>query len=488
MKPRILKSNLVLFPFILIFIVFLSIYGIKGWHSRYLADDYCYGYRVNENGLLNNQIDSYFTLTEYASNRFSATLFQNIAEKLGGAYFVRYLPATAIILWLLGLLYLALQIKPKLASKNKFPIALASSLAILFFTLYLAPNLYETLFWLAGMQAYVTPIVFFTILVGRLLYFSKKTTIQWYNILEISILSFLTGGFSETVSLWQIAILLIVFLFAFLYKSFSAIAQHGLKTISIALATMLTSFGILLACPTNSIRASSFPHPDFITLVSKSLFHAKEFTRLSILGKPAPFLAVILFGILFGLLTNESNHKESKIYIYALLVTDIIGFVLITGIMAPTMYAMSTYPGGRTLFPAHFTLVLALFLNGWLISNLIQKTLSGIPILKHVLPFALGAVLLIYSAARITPQVYKNLEQYQSRAQAWDDRHQKILTLQEAGEQNITIPAFESVYQIMAIKDNPNAWVNRCAANYYEAESLYATQNYDGVPTHPIGK
>ncbi|MEI2421599.1 hypothetical protein V6O07_15090, partial [Arthrospira platensis SPKY2] len=39
-----------------LFLSLLAGYALKGYFSRYAADDYCYGYRVNENGFFYNQI------------------------------------------------------------------------------------------------------------------------------------------------------------------------------------------------------------------------------------------------------------------------------------------------------------------------------------------------------------------------------------------------------------------------------------------------
>ena len=151
----------------------VSIFGIKGLYSRYAQDDYCYGYRVWQNGFWKNQVDSYLSPTEYSPNRYSVTLINNIAEVLGGPKFVPFLPSLELLAWGLSLTYLAwLLFKP---IKYRIYLSMITGLIIIYFSAFLAPNSYQNLFWLAAINSYLTPIVLTTFILCLIIRFSNSS-------------------------------------------------------------------------------------------------------------------------------------------------------------------------------------------------------------------------------------------------------------------------------------------------------------------------
>lgn len=468
-----------------LFLSLLAGYALKGFFSRYAADDYCYGYRVNENGFFYNQIHSYLTLTEYSSNRFSLTLFSNIVEIAGGPQFVPFVPTIAIVGWLFSLIYLGIQLNSlNLIEKRRLAMA-SSALVVLFFTLYLAPNLYQVLFWNPALQPYLTPLVMLTFLAGRFLAAAKSNRFSAWNLLEFGLISFLAAGFSETTTLWQLALFSIGMLLVLYYRKRSGFANRAVVPLATALAFSLIALLLIVVNPTNAIRGLPFNRPDVVTLVVKSFFHAQEFIRLSLLGKPLPFLAVFGFGFILVNI-DVGKQKIKELLLFALLF-NLAGILMVVATMVPSMYAMFAYPGNRALFPAHFTLVFLLFVNGWLTNIMATRFIRAWPgVWRYSIQLILVIALTGYVVARITPRVYENLDQYQLRAQAWDMRHQAILDEKKAGNQYIIVPAFDSVYGIFEIQDNPEHWVNQCVAKYYGVESISAFQNYNNVPTYPI--
>jgi len=157
--------------------------------------------------------------------------------------------------------------------------------------------------------------------------------------------------------------------------------------------------------------------------------------------------------------------------------------------MAPSVILMDSYPGDRQLFPATFSLVFGLFAAGWST----QMLLSALT--KDLLPrkisntaLAALAVLLMAYLGTLFPSVYDKLPLYQARAVAWDTRQQLILQEKAAGQSDIIIPAFDSIFGITELGSNPDNWVNRCAAWYYGVESITAEDGYMGIEAYPIGK
>jgi len=138
--------------------VILSSFIIKGYSSRYLQDDYCYGGDVRQKGFFTAQIYAYFEPTEYNGNRFSLTFFSGIAELAGGARAERYLPGLSLLIWLFTLIYLIHQIQIKLFNSAYLTVSILVALFLLTYTLYLAPDLYQVLYWRSGRLPYLTPL------------------------------------------------------------------------------------------------------------------------------------------------------------------------------------------------------------------------------------------------------------------------------------------------------------------------------------------
>ncbi|MGD0878533.1 MAG: hypothetical protein ABSA01_10350 [Anaerolineales bacterium] len=53
------------------------------------------------------------------------------------------------------------------------------------------------------------------------------------------------------------------------------------------------------------------------------------------------------------------------------------------------------------------------------------------------------------------PQAYDKMSLYQARATAWDARQKMILDEKSAGQMNITVPKFDSIYGITELGANP---------------------------------
>jgi hypothetical protein len=67
---------------------------------------------------------------------------------------------------------------------------------------------------------------------------------------------------------------------------------------------------------------------------------------------------------------------------------------------------------------------------------------------------AVGIVMLIYLGTTF-PQAYDKMSLYQARATAWDARQKMILDEKSAGQMNITVPKFDSIYGITELGANP---------------------------------
>jgi hypothetical protein len=474
---------------IFLFIGLLSIYGIKGTYSRYAQDDYCYGYKVHDMGFWNMQIQSYIHTNQFNSDRYSLTIVHSLVELSGGPKTVPVLPSLEILAWFASLVFVFYQLGQIIYSRAAYLVASLSALPILFFTLYLAPNQYQILFWLSAMQTYLTPLVLATLLFGLLISTARAQKLSWPAALGLGLLAFFAGGFSETTGLWQFACWSMLLGWALIYRKKSILARNAIRPALVLVGAVTLALVVMALCPANFNTGGTFTHPDLARLILQPLSYATGFIWLALKGAPLPYLVVILLGFFASASHGAKDGFKVKTISVEILAAILILYALTVVTMLPSFYANSHYPGDRALLPAQFTLSAGLFILGWKMAELsaafrpdIFSSRSSVFILG-----VLGLALCIYMV-RITPRVYDKLPAYQARAQAWDLRQQLILHEKAAGIENVIAPAFDSVYGITELHYETSNWVNQCAAWYYGVQTIATVDNYAGISPHPIGK
>jgi len=485
------RANQLLIIFSIILLAgLLAVLGIKGTFSRYAQDDYCYGYRVRNTGFWNTQIQSYLVKPEFVSDRFSTTLAHSIVEKLGGPKFVPFLTFLEILAWLGGLIYIFYQLQALMFSKRSWLIMIASALVILFFTLYMSPNQYQILYWLSAMQTYLTPMILATFLLGRFTAISRSSSLKLRHGIELGILSFFAGGFSETTGLWLFTCWCILFGWSFILRNRSALIKNASRLSLVAMLSTGLALVVMAISPSNNIYRP-FTDPALFEMIIRSLEGGMAYIRVSLKVTPLPYFIVICFGFWLCSLTQYERKGSVKKYLFEILATVLILYVFAVANMVPIKVARlpTSWPGARSLFPAHFSLVVCLFVFGWKSANLIMALKSDFFSfhLSKILLTLLGIALIIY-VAHTTPRVYDKIQLYAARAKAWDARDRMILEAKADGQVDVTVPQFDSVYNITELKPESYSWVNICAAKYYGMKSITAIEDYQGIPANPIGK
>src|SRR5512142_522090 len=127
----------------------LALYAYLGIFSRYGSDDYCLSAFFYQDHLFNAMIQRYFN----ASSRYTNILFIGFVDKVFGWYNVAILPALMLSLFVLGLYLFLKEIVDLLEWRWSRWMILFLSLLVVYFSITQAPNLYETLYWRAGMTS-----------------------------------------------------------------------------------------------------------------------------------------------------------------------------------------------------------------------------------------------------------------------------------------------------------------------------------------------
>jgi hypothetical protein len=281
---------------------------------------------------------------------------------------------------------------------------------------------------------------------------------------------------------------LCVFVILFLFSR-KNLFKKALWPLIVAIIGTLIAIVIMMINPTNSTRAAYYQPQDLMIVLWRSFSYGLLFIKRSIKFDLLPFGFVILMGFWLSTRSKAVETGSWMRWLFKIAALLAVIFLLSSADMAPSVLLMNSYPGDRQLFPATFSLVVGLFATGWLSANFLFSIANRVLSLKatNAALYALAVLLVAYLGTTF-PRVYNKMPLYQARAAAWDNRQQMILDSKAAGQLNITVPAFDSIYGITELGANPNNWVNWCAARYYGVESITAEDGYLGIKAYPIGK
>jgi hypothetical protein len=463
----------------------VSVLAVKGSYSRYAQDDYCYGYRFRVDNFWEAQVKSYFGATEYNSNRYSLTLFNGLAERNGGPNFAPFMPVILLISWTIVLVYFLFLL---LKNRKQLLLWVTAALALVFFTFLVTPNLYQVLFWVSANNTYTTPAILVTLSAARLLHFTLSGRFTKWNMAEVVLLNILAGGFSETLTAWQLTLWVCAFIALFLLDR-KGLFQKAKWPLLLAAIGTLVALGIMMVNPTNSHRVSFYGHESLLTGLWRSFSFGLLFIKRSIKLNLFPTAFIILMGLWLGLQARTAEPGNWKKGLFSVVAIFASTFILCAAVMAPSVILTDSYPGDRQLFPASFSLVAGLFAFGWIAGQVILPWLSKLVSLKVVqAALAALAVLLLVYLGSLFPRTAAQMPLFQSRARAWDARQQMILEQKATGQDALTVPAFDSIFGVTELGSDPGNWVNRCAAWYYGVDSITAEDGYLGFGAYSIGK
>lgn len=469
--------NAVILFGLVILLLTLVIYSIPGFYSRYLADDYCFSERIKNNGIIKGLSSFYREI----SNRYGAFLFISLTE-LAGEKAVQFIPLLMVALLFFSFSFF---IKNLLVSVGldqwKFIPFLLSALMV-FLVLFQAPNLFQSLYWRAGMASYFAPLPFFYLILGLILrqipialVIEKK---HWLFSLFAFWLSFFSAGMSETFAAFQLTFLVLcIILYWFSGKKRVALNPFLFVNVGAVLGS-LAAMVVMVLAPGNQLRLNALPQAGNLWIVLQFSFrYASDFITETLRGLPVPTAFTILTSALLGYhLSHGKIHLiQNKSLVWSVLIIALTAFILIASICAPTVYGMLAYPEPRALIIARQTLCLALLLLGGVLGILSHRFMDRVINVCFVSILLLG--FLWFYPLRAANQVWQQLPTAQNRAIAWDERQTEIERQKSGGLRVIVINALDSVSGVAELSPDPQFWVNQCAADYYSVESIRALHN-----------
>jgi hypothetical protein len=459
-----------------LFSIGLLLYAYLGIYNRFWADDWCYNADLNTLGFWGT-MQGYTFITHYASNRISLTFFTLLMQQWD--IFSAQITATLVIILWFGGLFLILQGLNRFFNfKLKMAFIILVTVVIEYYSFYLAPNQFRTLYFRSSVLTYSAPLICSLYVFGLLLWQANRERPSRTLAFWMAPLSFIAATFSEAGCAYLGAALGILWLVTFIYKRKGHLwAKCIFPAATIALASVALATLVLVLSPAIAPRHVGYPDPmNPLKVPVLAVVFTFDFIQSSLRGLVVPhavfgllFLLLPFFAAVAGTETNISLSKSVK----AILVIAVLAVLLIAASQVPAIYIEGGPPASKALISARFTLLFAFAAIFWLVGHWLVARIKGnyryaalllilVPILYTIRPIALD---------------YAELPRYVQRAKVWDERDQSILAAKEQGILQIDVKGIDSRYigQTLDFKENPNFWVNGCAETVYGVDEIRAT-------------
>jgi hypothetical protein len=449
----------------------LALYAYLGTFSRYGSDDYCLSAFFLQDNLGSAMVERYFI----ASSRYTNILFIGLVDNVFGWYNVAILPGLMIALFVFGLYLFLKEIAEMVPLVWSRWIIFFLSLLLVYFSVMQAPDLYETLYWRAGMTSHFAPLAlipFFAAFVLRQIRNTKQRTPSILVQAACFLIPFVIGGLSEPPTALLITVLGLAIVAAW-WRSDVRQRRSILTILVWSLLGALTALLVMALAPANSIRMQT-PPPPLPELISRIINYPIYFIVDTFRTLPLPTLiSIALPAVLFhGTYAQQSLSKEARNRLgILLLVVLILTYLFIAASFAPSAYGQS-YPAPRARFIGRLLLTGAFMMEGALLGVLAAQ----ITFFQSIYVRGFGTVLLILLALyplRTAWRLFPEIPVYQQRAAGWDARESEIHRLKAEGARDLTV-RFLSAERIQDLGDHTDFRLNRCAAVLYGVDSIVA--------------
>lgn len=468
-EPR-WKYSILGFLAVVLFLAILA-FVYTGTFSRFQADDYCSSQLLRTEGFWGAQVKSYTSW----SNRFSTMLVTGLVD-LFNVIGIRILPGVLILGLLASAFFLFRRVLTFLGIKINWLILFSVAGIITFFSLYTTPNQFQSYYWRSGNITYTLPVICLNIVLGLLIARLEQKG-AWWQYLLIGLFGFFAAGFSETNAALQAAALTLGMLGILWYQrqTGESIPVRG-RWIA-ALAGTLLSLAVIALSPGNAVRQAQLPDPPgFFTWLYLSFRYGLGFAYNSIAGYVLPVAVSLVLSFALAIQHRWEKVPQRKLILTLPLILITV-YLLLVACCAPSAYAQSAYPEDRAMTGAKFILMAGITAIGFILGILFQSWRSKRPKFEIKPHQANGAFVMVMISFYIffgAIRIMADIPDYMKRAAAWDTRAAQIAVMRQAGDLNPVVTALDSFGRIRELSDNPDLWVNRCAATYYQVDTITA--------------
>jgi len=342
------------------------------------------------------------------------------------------------------------------------------SALIIYFSIYLTPHLYQSLYWRTGLLTYTTPLVLMTwvfLLITRQGLLSKPSS--WESTLA-GVLSLLAGGCSEAAATVLVSSLAMYVGVAWIYRR-QTWAQNTLWIAVVALFFAIVSMGLLIFSPTTQIRRDRYGDPTPLAELPRLIFnYTYAFFVLSV--KDYQHILIALISALVGFVHPVTGEHSFQFKRYVLLdvIVVVITVLLVAASLTPSIYIEKGLPALRTMIIPRFIAVFGFALGGRVAGSAFREIIKS----NEVQTVAASLLLLLLAFPAYTLiKAADWIEVYAQRTQAWDVREGVIQNALQEGSPRVTVEAIDGL-PVGGIRDfdppgKTGYWITRCAADYY---------------------
>jgi hypothetical protein len=305
----------------------------------------------------------------------------------------------------------------------------------------------------------------------------KKPTAFWATPLLL-LASFIIGGFSEPTVMVMIFLLALAIFCAWFWMK-RPTRKVALILLAVSFVGAMSALAVMAVSPAHAFRLSNAAPPTIPVLFARTFDYGFDFILNSFRTLPLPslFTALMPFLIFYNLYSSPSpalTSGQRKQVFVLLAAVPVLSYLLIVASFLPSVYGQS-FPVERARFTGQLMLVAGVMIETALLGSLAAQFRSRIVGTLH---FKLFSALLLAVAAlyplRAAWIALADLSEYRARAEAWDAREAQIYSLREQGKTDLMIIQFDGVEGVKEMDVNADHWVNRCAAKYYEVDSIRA--------------
>jgi hypothetical protein len=455
----------------------LGVYAFMGVFGRMFTDDYCYSYSYQTLGLLGT-LKGYYFITTFTAHRYALTMFEWLIDRFGIPG-IQWMPLGVLAIWGVGIYLLFREMNRRIEQNWSMPEMAAISALLLFFSVYLAPNMYQSLYWRTGVLPYSAPLIAGLWLLVYL--FMSQRPKSPIRTLLLGSGAFLAAGFSEAGAVFICGLFALVIVWT-LWMGTKGHRTPWLELGQPALVVILTiaaALVIMYLSPVNVQRQASYDKPaTVVTTLVSALRFAIDFMWLSIRTQPLPNLIFCLLGGAMAFLSSQiRGYPFQKIIRFSASV-GCAALFLIWVIHLPSAYVEKAPPAERTLIMARFTFLSAELLVSYAIGGWLRSILPGRRWMSMAATalLALGWLYIIRAGFVI---LQNDVPRLQKVAEVWDARDRQLRLAQLDGQTVVQVQPIDSQYigGLLELYPSPN-WVNICAAQYYGVEEIQATLSW----------
>ncbi len=467
----------------------LLFHSYNGLFSRMMCDEYTIFNFYRSKGF----IGAFLLFFNQFLGRYSLLIVYNLFSITGPAV-IPFLTFAGLTIWTVGLSWTISRLLLSLHYEKNRLLSFFLSVAIIYATLDIAPNIYQSLYWAPGLFTYIFPMISTTLHVGLLAYFlyhrDNRGGQKIVRLLFVFLFSFISAGFSETQALVVLGALLVALGVDFTWKAREKTTvlpgYRGLLWASFS-GTLLALI-VQIAAPGTHNRQTLFtPDLNILSVLFNSLRYMAAFIGDILSHFGLTVLLVFFASFLFFSKVKSSREisrgtRGWKIFFQGVAAV-VVGSMLIAGSMAPSFYATSKSPLPRVLVIPIFVFVLLIVYIGGLMGVVTRPFLvpgqRGSRCLIVILPvFFIIAGGCVYRSAENLAYVSVQVKKY---AQDWEYREKTIAGALQKGEKDISVLPLRNYWMMVGLDElsvDPGFWVNRQVAEYYGLTTIKLNKRF----------